>query len=130
MATSAKVLLIGYVQADLDAQRAVLKHFWTIETALTDGRTVPELQADLVVVCESLPNEERQRLVELVREQAPLMLVVKINGYDSGPHAGADATVSWTRGPGALVSTIYELLTERGLNSRGWQEHVRSGCFG
>ncbi len=123
MPTPAKVLLIGYIQSDLDAQRSVLRHFWTIETALTDGRSPVPLNADLVVVSESLPSEQRQLLVESVREQAPLMLIVKLNGYDSGPHAGADATVSWNRGPGALVSTIHELLTERGLASRGWQEH-------
>ena len=121
MSSPAKVLLIGYIQSDLDAQRSVLRHFWTVETAITDGRGAVALNADLVVVSESLPSEARQLLVESVREHAPLMLIVKLNGYDSGPHAGADATVSWDRGPGALVSTIYELLTERGLASRGWQ---------
>ena len=51
------------------------------------------------------------------------MLVVKVNGYDAGPHASADATVDETHGPGKLVSTIYELLTERGLPSRKWPEN-------
>ena len=54
--------------------------------------------------------------------EAPGMLVVKINGYDAGPHASADATVDEAHGPGALVATIYELLTERGLPSRAWAE--------
>jgi hypothetical protein len=50
----------------------------------------------------------------------PHILLVRVNGFDSGPHAGADATVDDLHGPGALVSTIYELLTERGLASRAW----------
>ncbi len=78
------------------------------------------LDTDLVVVCETLPEPERQQWVERVRLESSAMLVVKLNGYDAGPHASADATVDVEHGPGALVATIYELLTERGLESRGW----------
>ena len=100
----------------------VLEHFWTIATAAPEHLGIPLAQTDLVVVCHTLPERERQACVNAIRAQAPAMLVVKENGYDSGPHANADATVDVQHGPGALVSTIYGLITERGLASRGWVE--------
>ncbi len=103
------------VRADL------LENFWAVQTTAVHEGDELDLPADVVVVCDSLPDGERQDLVERVRLQTPQMLVVKMNGYDSGPHAGADATVDEAHGPGALVSTIYALLTERGLGSRLWR---------
>lgn len=120
-----RVLLIGGDQPHLDARVEVMEHFWTVMTALADETL--NLETDLVVVCETIPEPMRQDLVERVRGEAPTMLVVKVNGFDSGPRMGADATVDEVHGPGALVSTIYELLTERGLPSRGWPEETESG---
>ena len=115
-----RVLIIGTDLAEMDTRRAVLEHFWPIETRTVDTWAQEKLNADLVVVCDSLPEAERQDWVARVRLRAPHILLVRLNGYDSGPHAGADATVDERHGPGALVSTIYELLTERALPSRGW----------
>ncbi len=120
MDTAARVLLIGNAEANLDARAAVLRSFWQVATLSVDAGEPPLLETDLVVVCETLPEPERQRWVERVRLESSAMLVVKLNGYDAGPHASADATVDVEHGPGALVATIYELLTERGLESRGW----------
>ena len=120
MDTPARVLLIGNTEANLDARAAVLRSFWQVATVSVDAGETPSLDTDLVVVCETLPELERQRWVERVRLESSAMLVVKLNGYDAGPHASADATVDVEHGPGALVATIYELLTERGLESRGW----------
>jgi hypothetical protein len=78
------------------------------------------LDTDVVVVSATLPEPSRQEWIDRVRASAPGMIVVRVNGFDSGPHLSADATVDETHGPGALVSTIYELLTERGLGSRRW----------
>ena len=120
MESPARVLLIGNTEANLDARAAVLRSFWQVATVSVDAGETPSLDTDLVVVCETLPEPERQQWVERVRLEASPMLVVKLNGYDAGPHASADATVDVEHGPGALVATIYELLTERGLESRGW----------
>ena len=64
-----------------------------------------------------------------LRAEAPTLLLVRENGFESGPHAGADATVDVAHGPGALVSAIYALLTERGLGSRVWPSDVVSGLL-
>jgi hypothetical protein len=128
--TIAKVLLIGNDKAQLEAQASVLRHFWLVATVAFDQGEIPTLEADLVVVCQTVDAHERQEWVGRVREAVSTMLIVKMNGYDAGPHAGADATVAIHHGPAALVSTIYELLQERGLGSRAWpasQEHALVG---
>ena len=120
MTMPARVLLIGNERAHLEARASVLHHFWDIDIAPLNESDVAMFSADLVVVCHTLPEAERQQWVTRVRHQVPTTLIVRMNGFDSGPHAGADATVNVRSGPGALVSTIYGLLTESGLKSRDW----------
>ena len=127
MDTPARVLLIGNTEANLDARAAVLRSFWQVATVSVDAGEAFLPDTDLVVVCETLPEAERQQWVERVRSHSSALLVVKLNGYDAGPHASADATIDVVHGPGALVATIYELLTERGLESRGWPFSERDG---
>lgn len=125
MTTSARVLLIGNEKSHLETRESVLKHFWSVASAALDQAEIPVLTTDLVVLCHTLSELDRQEWVNRIRHEVPNILIVKMNGYDSGPHAGADATVDIQNGPGALVSTIYELLTERGLPSRAWPEDAR-----
>ena len=120
MMEPAHVLLIGNEPAYLQEQTAVLRHFWTIATASTIEFNALAPVTHVAVLCHSLTDSERERVVSFLNQKHPGLLLVKINGYDSGPHAGVDASVDLHHGPGALVSTIYELLTERGLPSRGW----------
>lgn len=122
----ARVLLLGHDEAKLESMAVVLRHFWTIETTFVSRLTDPVDEADLTVICDSIEEPKRQQFVEMLRAQSPLQLIVKLNGYDSGPHASADATVDTIHGPGALVSTIYELLTERGLGTREWPTPVEA----
>jgi hypothetical protein len=122
MNTPARVLLVGHHHRHLEVRASVLHHFWEVTIASPEQSEVPIFLADLVVLCHTIPEAERQQWVIKVRHQMPSMLIVRMNGFDSGPHAGADATVSVEHGPGALVSTIYELLTERGLESRDWPD--------
>ncbi len=120
MMSLARVSLLGNDLTHLESRASVLRHFWTVKTVALDSGEIPELETDVIVVCETLPEAERQSWVERARQEAPNLLVVKVNGYDSGPQAGADAVVDAQHGPGALVATIYELTMERGLLSRAW----------
>lgn len=120
MIMPARVLLIGQDEERMETMAVVLRHFWAVEKALADRTALANIDTELLVVCDSIEEPGRQQWVESLRAQWPSMLIVKLNGYDSGPHAGADATVDSVHGPGALVYTIYELLTERGLPSRDW----------
>jgi len=127
MAVPAQVTLIGKSQAYLDARAAVLQHFWLVETVALDEGKVPEFTPELIVICASIEGTEQQEWVNRARREMPQVPIVRMNGFDSGPLMGADATVNDEHGPGALVSTIYELLTERGLESRNWPEKVEGG---
>ena len=120
MAVPAQVSLIGVSQADLNVQAAVLHHFWAIKTIALDAGEEPSFDSELLVIGASLNRPEQQVWVDRARHAVPQLLIVRIDGFDSGPLAGADATVDHEHGPAALVSTIYELLTERGLESRAW----------
>lgn len=119
----ARVLFIGNDQADLDVRASVMTSFWDIDVALPEPRfslLKREEVADLVVICETIPEPERQALVERLRLERPTGLIIKMDGFDCGPYASADATIDADHGPGAVVATIYELLTERGLGSKMW----------
>ncbi len=120
MATPAQVIVLGNSQPYLEAKLEVLRHFWEVETVAVDLGEMTGFAADLLVVCDTIPEPQRQDWVDRARITRPNMLIVRLNGFDSGPLGGADATVDETHGPGGLVSTIYELLTERGLGSRPW----------
>jgi hypothetical protein len=117
---AARVTIVGNGRAYVEVRASVLRQFWTVQTVPLDEGALPDLDTDLVVVCHSLPEEERQGWVDRLRQQAPALLIVRMSGYDAGPHLAADATVDESRGPGALVSAIYGLVTERGLRSRTW----------
>ena len=110
----------------LETKAKVLRNFWETSTVALDLGALPSLDTDLVVVSHSLGEVERQGWVERLRQDVPTMLIVKMNDHDLGPHAQADATVDEMHGPGALVSTIYGLLTERGLGSRPWGDENAS----
>ncbi len=127
MATPAQVTLIGNTQAYLNVRAAVLQNFWLVETVALDAGEIPKGAGDLVVVCASLPAAERREWVEWARAEKPLVLIVRVDEFETGPLAGADACVEDEHGPGALVSAIYELLTERGLESREWPPQVSEG---
>ena len=120
MAVPAQVSLIGVSQADLNLQAAVLHHFWAIKTVALDAGEEPRFDSELVVICASINGPDQQVWVDRARHAMPQVLIIRVDGFDSGPLAGADATVDHGHGPAALVSTIYELLTERGLESRAW----------
>ncbi len=120
-------MLIGDETEHLEAKASVLRHFWPVRLVSPEPERLAQLTAEVAVICVTLNERERQECVDRLREKSPALLIVKMNGYDSGPHAGADAIVDESRGPGGLVSAIYQLLTERGLPSRAWPEHGDAG---
>jgi hypothetical protein len=118
----AKVSIVGNTQSYLNVRAAVLQHFWLVDTVSLDAGEIPEFAAELMVLCASLSNDEQQQWVDRARLAKSQILIVRMNGFNHGPLAGADAMVDDGEGPGALVSAIYELLTERGLESREWPQ--------
>jgi len=103
----------------------VLLHFWIVSTALSTGSEMALARAvaaaDVVVFSESMTEDERRRRIEAIRETSPEKILVQMDEIDAGPVGGLDAMVSVGNGPGALVATIYGLLVEHGLASKGWE---------
>ncbi len=122
MADLGRVLILGNSLAPLERIARVLRHCWVVRTGLLGPGKVPVLDADVVVMCDTFGELERQQWVDWVKMEVPGMPIVKMNGYNSGPHAGTHATVDAEQGPAVLISAIYELLIERGLASRGWAD--------
>ncbi len=125
MKTLTRVLLLGCEARLLEPRSVVLTHFWAVSTALaqwTDKdvlRTVAK--ADVVVLSNDLPEELRHRWIEEIREHSPEKVLIQMDELDRGPVGGLDAMVAVGSGPGALVATIYGLLCERGMASKGWK---------
>ena len=123
MESAARVVLVGDEREHLEAKASVLRHFWPVRMTGPEPELLEHVAAEVAVVAVTLNERERQECVDRLREQSPGLLIVKMNGYDSGPYAGSYAIVDEAHGPGALVSTIYQLLMEKGLPSRAWPEH-------
>jgi hypothetical protein len=120
-----RVLLVADDPRLLEAGMLVLGHFWSVTTALVAWRENALARAvagvDVVVLYEGVEESRRRYWVEAIRENSPEKILVQMDEMDAGPGGGLDASVATSNGPGALVATIYGLLVERGLPSKGWR---------
>jgi hypothetical protein len=109
----------------MEAQAVVLTHFWVISMAVSSWTEMALARSvaatDVLVFCYGLPEDQRRRWVETIRDNSPEKILLQMDDIDSGPVGGMDAMVALGSGPGALVSTIYGLLIERGMPSKGWK---------
>jgi hypothetical protein len=118
----ARILLVGNDQILLETRASILRHFWTMATTTPPHAVVATESVDMVVLCQTLPEEQRQIWTANLRIASPTLLAVALTRFDAGPRNGYDACVNVDRGPAALVASIYELLTERGLESKLWPD--------
>ena len=124
MSDAAHILLVGNDGRLLNERAVLLLNFWQISAISSfDASEQPLGDADLVVLCHTLTEPQRQTWIASSRGYVPVRPIVSLEFADpvsSGRRSGSDATVDHDRGPAALVSTIYELLNERGLPSKHW----------
>jgi hypothetical protein len=129
----AHILLVGNDGRLLNERAELLSHFWTVAAISTFDEDLTSLQLfDMVVLCHTVNEAQRAAWVAQSRATMPARAIVSLEFADAtapesgegvariGFRTGADAVVDHHRGPAALVSTIYELLTERGLDSKPW----------
>ena len=126
----ARILIVGNDQNLLETRASILKHFWSISTTAPPYTAISPGAVDIVVLCNTLPEEERQIWISNLRSASPDLLAVALNPFDSGPRNGCDASVNLDRGPAALVATVYELLTERGLDNKLWPDSDTARLWG
>ena len=89
----ARVTVVGVGRKHLHEREQVLRHFWEVELVIVDEGGELSLDTELVLLCHTLPELERQQWVERVRDDAPKMLVIKMNDHDSGHMQGL--TLRW-----------------------------------
>ena len=118
----ARVLIVGNDQSLLDVRASILQHFWIVSITAPPHASIPPASVDVAIFCNTLQEEERPIWLSSLRGVTPNLLIVTLNPFDSGPRNGADAAVNLDRGPAALVSTVFELLTERGLEHKLWPD--------
>lgn len=124
MSHAAHILLVGNDGRLLNERAALLSNFWTVSAISSfDDGLEPLRSAHLLILCHTISEDQRIAWIASSRLDAPGRPIVSLEFVDpaSALHrSGTDATVDHNRGPAALVSTIYELLNERGLPSRHW----------
>ena len=124
MADAAQILLVGNDGRLLNERAELLSNFWQISAISSFDESEPRLsQAQLVVLCHTVTEPQREAWIASSRATQAARPIVSLefaDPLDTGRRSGTDATVDHNRGPAALVSTIYELLNERGLGSKPW----------
>ena len=124
MADAAHILLVGNDGRLLNERAELLSNFWEISaiSSFDEGEAWLS-EAELVVLCHTVTEVQRSTWIANSRATnaaRPIVSLEFADPLDIGRRTGTDATVEHKRGPAALVSTIYELLNERGLASKPW----------
>jgi hypothetical protein len=133
MSKAAHILLVGNDGRLLNERAELLAHFWSVTAISTFDERQPFLQlSDLVVLCHTVDEAQRTAWVAQSRSAMPARAIISLELVEAAAlepsgalmrtvfRSGTDAVVDHHRGPAALVSTIYELLNERGLESKPW----------
>ena len=121
MDIAAHILLVGNDGRLLNERAELLSNFWAVSAISTFDRAIEAVQsADLLVLCHTVTDEQRLLWIADSRETQPSRPIVSLEFADVTRRNGVDAVVDHKRGPAALVSTVYELLVERGLKSKHW----------
>jgi DNA-binding response OmpR family regulator len=91
------VLSVGHDHTLLAIRNMVLSQSgYKVVPAVTAAEFVDRFfggDFDLVILCHSIPEEERRRMADIVRQQSPSTPVVVLNNGFEGRHAYATATV-------------------------------------
>lgn len=120
----AHILLVGNDGRLLNERAELLANFWEIEAISSfDAGDASLGIADLLVLCHTVTDAQRLAWIARSRGSLPTRPIVSLEFVDTADldrRNGADAAVDHNRGPAALVSTIYELLNERGRGSKPW----------
>jgi hypothetical protein len=124
MTAVAHILLVGNDGRLLNERAELMSNFWEIAAISSFDEGEASLgKADLLLLCHTLTEAQRLAWIANSRASLPVRPIVSLefaDPVDVGRRNGTDATVDHNRGPAVLVSTIYELLNERGLGSKQW----------
>ena|SRR5579859_1439726 len=114
------ILMIGRDRVLVETRTQVLRTAgFSVVQAYTPRQAIDEFvrgDFDLVLLCHSIPSDDREQLVGILREhtsRTPIVSVASFDGYFDG---FADATVE--NDPSLLIDSLREVL-HRGRNNSG-----------
>ena len=124
MSDAARILLVGNDGRLLNERAVLLSNFWEVTaiSSFDEGGALLN-ETDLLVLCHTVTEAQRVQWISQSRATLatrPIVSMEFVDPTETVRRNGADAMVDHNRGPAALVSTVYELLNERGLGSRCW----------
>lgn len=109
------ILNVGYDPTLLETRTLVLRAAgYTVESASSVDDAMQRIRAahfDLVVLCHSMPEQERQRLIWLIRENSSATPVIFVSARAASADRFADLTVD--NSPTGLVSAVEQLLSQK-----------------
>jgi DNA-binding NtrC family response regulator len=121
MNQAAHILLVENDGRLLNERAELLGNFWTMAAVSAFDEAGEQLRAaEMLVLGQTMTEEQRLMWIAASRESAPARPVISVEHGPAARRTGVDAVVDYRQGPAALVSTIYELLNERGLKSKQW----------
>lgn len=121
MSDAAHILLVGNDGRLLNERAALLSNFWEIAAISSFDEGENSLgRADLLVLCHTMTDAQRVIWITSSHTSASIRPIVSLELDNTAGVGRRSGTVDHNHGPAALVSTIYELLNERGLGSKPW----------
>jgi CheY-like chemotaxis protein len=113
--SSSTILAVGHDPLLLKTRSQILREAgYTVVSVPSPSRAIAcllEGEFDLIMVCHSIPVQIRERLAELMREQAVRTPIVTIAPSPAQQDAFADATIE--DDPQRLLADLNEILQER-----------------
>lgn len=110
------VLNVGHDAALLETRSLVLRSAgYSVESASSVDEAIQRFRAadfDLVVLCHSVPEQERHRLIRLIRDHGSSTPVIFVSARSASADNFADLTI--VNRPGGLLRAAHELLSQKG----------------
>jgi DNA-binding response OmpR family regulator len=120
------VLMVGRDRVLVETRSQVLRTSgYVVVPAFTLGQAMDEfLQGDfdLVLLCHSIPENARERLVDVLRKHTSRTPIVSVASFEGQFDAFADATIE--NDPTLLIASLRKIVTRNRDSSGGEQKRV------
>jgi DNA-binding response OmpR family regulator len=120
------VLMVGRDRVLVETRSQVLRTSgYVVVPAFTLGQAMDEfLQGDfdLVLLCHSIPENTRERLVDVLRKHTSRTPIVSVASFEGQFDAFADATIE--NDPTLLIASLRKIVTRNRDSSGGEQKRV------
>ena len=118
--TAAHILNVGYEPTLLETRTLVLRSAgYAVESASSVEEAMQRFRGghfDVVILCHSIPEQGRERLVWLIREHGSATPVIFVSSRAASADRFADITID--NRPTGLVSAVEQLLSQKDAGNK------------